>query len=118
MSGYGPCLAITHDGKVRGIGYNHDVINEELGSLKGKVIHAVGDGRHGCVLLFDDRTIRYFDYSHHFRDTSKNEDLERSVDGQRNILSIGRADGGVWAIQKEDKAAQKTIKPSSSKKKK
>ena len=113
-----PSLAITHDGKVRGIGYNHDVIDEELGSLKGKVIQAVGDGRHGCVLLFDDRTIRYFDYSHHFRDTSKNKDLEYAINGQRNILSIGNADGGVWAIQKEGKAQPKKAKTSTSNKKK
>jgi hypothetical protein len=118
--GYGaPGSAITHDGKVRGIGYNHDVIDEELGSLKGKVIQAVGDGKKGCILLFDDQTVRYFDYSHHFRDEyKKNEDLECSINGQRNILSIGNTDTGVWAIQKEDKAPPKKAKSSTPNKKK
>jgi len=116
---FGPSLAITHDGKVRGIGHNHDVIDEELGSLKGKVIQAVKDHRRGCVLLFDDRTIRYFDYSHHFSDISRNLDLETSVDGQPNVHSIGNTGyGGIWAIHKEDKAPQKPIKASTSNKKK
>jgi hypothetical protein len=73
----------------------------------------------GILLLFEDATIQYFDFHEDFRDYEKNSDADYAVNYEKvaNVLSIGGLDEGFWAILKEGKAAQKTIKPSSSKKK-
>jgi len=107
----GPLAAITQDGRVRGLGPNFDVMDEHLGALNKKVNQvAVYNGEEGCVVLFEDRTVLHVDFSEHFRDRSKNVDLDITINGERHqgILSIGSHSlNGFWVIQ-EESSGQKT----------